>query len=235
MRRIIFGLIAALSAPNLALAQDAPVVTEQAFYIDGGAWTYPTLAEVISGGDRFITKVDLDCALKADGSVDSCIALGADVSNDAAKVVAAAYVRHAHVDPVSIDGGILPGDRHVFHYIWADLPHSDLADAARLPVVPPEMAARYAGATYHANPDVRVTYPHEAERQTVPGVVVLNCFYAADGHFDRCDIVAEVPLGVGFGKSAIALNLGAGVDPASVTGGVQPGDHKIVVNRFTIH
>ena len=86
---------------------------------------------------------------------------------------------------------------------------------------------RYAHAKWTFNkpagtPDL---YPVRAMDAETPGVAKVACFIEPDGHISRCVILSEAPVGYGFGVATANLYIKyTKVDPATVEGGIQPGD-----------
>lgn len=222
------------------MAQDdaAPATAN---YIEGGKWTYPTYAEVFNTRSTARGDVVIDCALAPSGHVTSCVVTLATpgTTPDTDKLIGLAYLQYASVDPASIDGGVLPGDRVKFHYSTRDLSHSDLADAAKLTVsaADADMTARYQGSRWTYPPgDVMLrSYPQDAVNQAVAGTAVIDCQIAPSGAMSSCSLISESPAGYGFGDATVRVFVdNCHVDPATVADGIQPGDHHRFTYKWTI-
>ncbi|MGZ3306695.1 MAG: hypothetical protein ACXU8U_12615 [Asticcacaulis sp.] len=97
-------------------------------------------------------------------------------------------------------------------------------------LVPPEMRARYAHAhwTYPNATQMADAYPPKAQAETVSGMAVIACAIAGNGSITGCKIVAEDPKSYGFGYVTAQVFIKfTHVDPASVEGGIRPGDYKL--------
>lgn len=97
--------------------------------------------------------------------------------------------------------------------------------------------ARYAHAkwTYATAEAAAEAYPREAEDSRIQGAAQIACFIKPDGQLSRCVVLAESPEGYGFGKTTSDLFVKfVHVDPASVDGGIQPGDFKVFVFNWRI-
>ena len=98
------------------------------------------------------------------------------------------------------------------------------------PLIPAEMAARYAHAqwTYPGADVMANSYPRRAQDERQEGAATILCVIASDGQMDRCYIARESPKNEGFGMAtAAAFVKYARVDPATVEGGIKPGDFKL--------
>jgi hypothetical protein len=114
---------------------------------------------------------------------------------------------------------------------------SDSASADAGSIVPPEMAARYAHAkwSYPASDQMADLYPDRAAEEAQPGVAVIACEIKPDGSLDPCIIGGEAPKEYGFGVATATLFVKfAHVDPATVDGGIQPGDFKVFTFKWEI-
>jgi hypothetical protein len=77
------------------------------------------------------------------------------------------------------------------------------------------------------------TYPsigvmeHIRENGYSTGEVTIDCEIGPDGHLTTCDVVHAFPAGTEPAHSVAKAFLNyAAVDPASIPGGLRPGDHK---------
>ena len=238
--KAIFFAAGLLLLPMAASAQDT-AAPASASYIEGGQWTYPTYADVINTHTTVRGDVVIDCALAPSGHATSCLVTTAtpETMQDTDKLIGLAYLQYAAVDPKSVDGGILPGDRVKFHYSTHDLAHSDLADAAKLTIsaADADMVARYQGSkwTYPSADIMAQSYPRDAVNQAIAGTAVIDCQIAPSGAMSSCDLLSESPTGYGFGEAAIRdFVCHCHVDPATVTDGIQPGDHHKFTYKWTI-
>lgn len=225
MKRCLVIVALLFGATNAQAMQDAGVSTS-AFYIEGGEWTYPALQDVVVVGFDINADATVDCAVIPSGRLSECFVTEANgkPAGKAAKNIGLAYLAHASVKPDSIEGGVQPGDRIKFRFVWNDLRHSDLSDAAKMPVVDPAMALRYKGAKWTFPKDSHLTPKLEMRE----AVAVFDCMIKPDGHMSKCDLLAQAPAGTTFGKIITSLFEAEGsVDPATVEGGIQPGDHRL--------
>jgi hypothetical protein len=224
---LFIGLLAAVAADKATPSSDT-ASSNAGSYIDGGTWTYPSIADVLSTGFDVSANVVIDCGIAKSGHMSDCFVGEADGSRVRAddKNVGAAYLALASVDPSSI-GGVQPGDRVQFHYNWSDLPHSDLKDAKRIPAISTDQTVRFKTAKW--------TIPSDGEkfnsrilRESVNGATLIDCMIAPDGTMKSCSILAEVPVGYGVGDfAAKGFEKFARVDPSTITGSIQPGDHYL--------
>ena len=100
-----------------------------------------------------------------------------------------------------------------------------------------DMIDRYAHAswTFPSTSEMEGLYPDSAIQHRVGGQATINCTLALDGTLTACDIVSETPPGYGFGEAtANAFLHSCHVDPSTVKGGVQPGDHKKFIYKWTL-
>lgn len=103
-------------------------------------------------------------------------------------------------------------------------------------IIPPEMQARYATAKWHYPSGHEMgQYPDRAAAQALPGVAVINCQIKPDGKLAPCVILSEAPEGYGFGVAAAKMFVKyVHVDPATVNGGIRPGDFRIFTFKWVI-
>jgi len=224
---LFIGLIAVMAAQQAA-SSSAVSSSDAGTYVDGGTWTYPTLKQVIATSFDLGSNVVIDCAIAPSGHMKDCYVGEADGSpaKPRDKNVGVAYLAYASVDPASI-GGVQPGDRVQFHYLFGDLAHSDLQDAKSLPMPQtPEQRARYKGSKWKIPMDIS-KFDVMSLRIEQSGAAIVDCLIAPDGKMQTCNVVAEYPEGNGFGAmTAKGFMKHTSVDPATVTGGIQPGDHR---------
>lgn len=215
-------------------AQDT--APDTASYIDGGKWTYPSLSAILNYGNYLSATVTVDCALRPDGHVDDCYAAAVNDKTDkkTTNIIGSAYQQYAMVDPASIQGGILPGDRVQFHYDWTNLPASDIDDAKELPVLGLEGAT--AGTwTFPTGEMMADAYPADAVQDRMGDTVMLACQIAANGSLSSCQVLADLRPKYGFGKATANMFVGyAHVDPKSVPGGIQPGAYHLFTYKWAL-
>jgi len=104
-------------------------------------------------------------------------------------------------------------------------------------LIPPEMMARYARAkwTYPGSNQMADMYPEKAQDNRQEGMAKIVCVIAADGTLDRCAVMNETPASYGFGvATATAFVKYAHVDPATVGGGIKPGDYKVFLYKWQL-
>ncbi len=90
-----------------------------------GRWTYPD-SDRMSGlyppralEDEVEGTVTIDCAVDASGRVTGCDILSESPAGYGFGLATVkAFIRYAHVDPNSVDGGVIDGDRKTFTYKW---------------------------------------------------------------------------------------------------------------------
>ncbi len=100
------------------------------------------------------------------------------------------------------------------------------------------MVQRYQNAkwTFAAGDHMADLYPPNAQSQGMGGMAKIACVIDPDGHLNRCAVVDESPAGYGFGEAtAIGFVRYTRVDPATVTGGIQPGDIKVFVYKWVLN
>jgi hypothetical protein len=93
----------------------------------------------------------------------------------------------------------------------------------------------YAKWTYPNADQMANVYPGKAQDRRVEGKVTIVCTIAADGYLDKCAVWKEEPSGYDFGVTTATLFLRfTHVDPATVAGGIKPGDLKTFVYKWQI-
>jgi len=245
--RTLASLTAAiiLFRPTVVLAQDqAPFLhvidslNSSATYIDGGKWTLPTFSQVLETGPDIRADVMLDCVLMKSGKLNNCYVAEESglVDQDPDRTIAVAFLRYAHVDPKTVESGVHDGDRHKFRYSWSDLSSSDLADAAKLPKVSDEIKIRYASAQWTFPTGAKFIYPARAVSDMKRGSAVVDCIIETSGDMQTCKIVSDGPVSYGFGDAAAkTFQKLTRVDPASVIGGIQSGDHILLKANWELN
>ncbi len=231
---LALGLLLPLSSHAQDAASAAPAT---ASYIEGGKWNYPGLDDILAAGQAIYGDVSVDCALRPNGHVEGCLVTPLDdkTQPDQQNAIGAAYQLHATADPSSIDGGIQPGDRVRFHYDFNNLPASDIAGAAGLPLLDPAHKVATGAWTYPTGDVMARHYPSAAVDKAVESRVVLDCRVAADGSIPACRVLAELNPDYGFGEvTADMFTRYTHVDPASVTGGIPDGAYKLFTYVWTI-
>ncbi len=101
----------------------------------------------------------------------------------------------------------------------------------------PDMTARYQNSawTYPTATEMADFYPAEAQAYSTNGQAVIDCMIAPSGALTTCRIISESPGGYEFGVTTVKLFLKwCHVDPATVTGGIQDGDHRTFTMEWTI-
>lgn len=101
----------------------------------------------------------------------------------------------------------------------------------------PDMIDRYAHAswTYPDADEMAGIYPNGAFENSPEGQATINCTLAADGTLTACDIVSEMPPGYGIGEATSNAFLhSCHVDPSTVKGGIQPGDHQKFIYKWSL-
>lgn len=104
-------------------------------------------------------------------------------------------------------------------------------------LIPQEIKSRYAKAVWSLLPrrNGEDIYPEKALEAEVTGAAVVACTINTNGGMDQCRIMAENPIGYGFGIATAALYVKYGhVDPATVEGGIKPGDFWIFTYRYKL-
>lgn len=201
-------------------------------YIEGAQWTYPSLADIFANTRFAAAEVIVDCAILPTGHLANCsvISQGKPADIETRKAIGVAYLRHAVVDPKTIDGGIQPGDRVRFHYDWHNLPASDLADASRFPRFDDADGTRYVHSVWTYPPANKAAqyYPERASSERVGDSVVLYCEIKTDGSLTACQVINDQHPEYGFGlNTAEMFEKYCHVAPASVDGGIKKGDYKL--------
>lgn len=235
MKSLIAIAIAGLAVAGTAAAQDnaASSSTEAtANYIENAPWTLPSLADIYDNASDPTANVIVDCAVLPTGHVSDCsvVSQGDPAKVETRKAIGVAYLRRAFVDPKSIPGGILPGDRVQFHYNWPDLMVSDLAEAAVLPVMDKDIQARYAHSAwrYPSAGDMLSVYPDHAAEEEISDIVDFSCRIVRNGSMAACQVLYDPRPQYGFGPVTILMfQKLTHVDPKTVAGGVQDGDYKL--------
>lgn len=135
MKYSTIAVLAGLGLVSTAQAQPIPVPpvpldgTAQAgtpsVYL-AGKWTYPSTGdmEMAYPADALLAKIGgrvmLDCEVAPTGKITSCDVLSEDPPGYGfGEATANAFINHAHVDPASVPGGIQPGSRKKFVYVWS--------------------------------------------------------------------------------------------------------------------
>lgn len=78
-------------------------------------------------------------------------------------------------------------------------------------------------------------YPPKAQDARKSGMAKLQCMIQADGYMAKCRVLDQSPKDYGFGvATATAFVNFCHVDPATIIGGIQPGDYKIFVYKWQI-
>ncbi len=111
------------------------------------------------------------------------------------------------------------------------------ASASPKPLIPPEMMARFAHAkwTYPAADQMAGIYPAKAHDNEIEGLATIVCVVAADGYMDKCAVMKETPEGYDFGVTTATLFVKfCHVDPATVDGGIKPGDYKVFTYKWQL-
>ncbi len=230
---LFIGLQAAVAAQQ-ASSSSAAASSEAGAYIDGGTWTYPTLEQVIATSFNLGSNVVIDCGVAKTGHMTDCYVAEADGSpvKPRDKNVGVAYLAYAVVDPASI-GGVQPGDRVQFHYNWTDLFHSSLQDAKKLPMASADQMARYKTSKWKIPSQMSKFDTMMLKSEYKSGAAMVDCLIAPDGTMQACTVLAEYPEGNGMGAmTAKGFQKYTSVDPATVIGGIQPGDHRTFKLNF---
>ena len=105
------------------------------------------------------------------------------------------------------------------------------------PLIPPEMVARYAHAkwTYPNAGQMVDIYPGKAHDKGVEGLATIVCAVAKDGYMDKCAVMKEAPTDYDFGVTTATLFVKyCHVDPATVDGGIKPGDYKVFTYKWLL-
>jgi hypothetical protein len=105
------------------------------------------------------------------------------------------------------------------------------------PVIPPEMAARYAHAkwTYFTSAQMAEAYPRRAQDEHVQATITTVCNIAADGTLSQCAVPKNARDEYGFTVVTATLFVKyCHVDPATVAGGIQAGDYKVFTLKWTL-
>ena len=91
----------------------------------GGRWTYPDMDVMARAypkeawSAQIAGRVMIDCEVAPEGNITSCDVLSEDPPGYGfAEATANAFIQHAYVDPTSVPGGIQPGSRKKFVYVW---------------------------------------------------------------------------------------------------------------------
>lgn len=234
---LAFGLLLppAAHAQDVSSGQTAASASDTASYIEGGKWTYPSLSGMLNYGNSFFARITVDCALLLNGHVDGCYAAALDDKTDkkTRNIIGTAYQQYAVVDPTSIQGGIQPDDRVQFHYDWTNLPASDIDDAKELPVL--GSGATAGTWSFPTGEEMAASYPPDAVEDRVDDTVMIYCQLAPNGSLSSCQVLADLRPKYGFGKATANLFVGySHVDPATVSGGIQPGAYHLFTYKWSL-
>ena len=96
---------------------------------------------------------------------------------------------------------------------------------------------RYAHAhwAYPNSAQMANAYPRQAQDSGITGTAEIACFIQPDGSMQRCVPLAESPEGYRFGTVTAQQFLKyMHVDPATVEGGIQPGDFYVVTYKWLL-
>jgi len=88
-------------------------------------WTYPTSEQMAEAypraaqDSRIQGAAQIACFIDTDGYMKRCVVVAEEPQGYGfGRVTADLFMKYAHVDPVSVEGGIQPGDFHMFVYKW---------------------------------------------------------------------------------------------------------------------
>ncbi len=88
-------------------------------------WTYPNSRQIAEAYPRRAQDSHIQgiaqvaCFIQADGRMKRCVVLTEDPKDEGfGAVTQDLFLKYAHVDPTSVDGGIQPDDFYVFTLKW---------------------------------------------------------------------------------------------------------------------
>jgi len=172
---------------------------------------------------------NVDCEIQPNGSLADCRGHYDDPQGYGfAAATAKLFEKYSRVDLGSLKAPLQPHDRVLQDFTWQ---LSALTIPEGLPVYFSGGGRFITGNWRFPNAaNAAPLYPSMAAHEHITGAATVECLASSSGSMQACKLLAETPRGYGFGQATVKLMMKyCHVDPASVKGGLQPGDRA----RFT--